>query len=85
MDIFRRYDRLALDADDLFKVASSLAVLIGQGVEPQRYDPQADTFDLDAMRSVMATVRDVIRRAVQSMPTHKAYIAWHRRAEMLKM
>jgi len=85
MDIFRGYGRLALDADDLFKAASWLAVMIGQGVEPQRYDPLTDTFDLDAMRSVMANMRDVIRRTVQSMPTHEAYIARHCRAEAMQI
>lgn len=74
MDIFRGYGRLALDTDDLFKEASWLAVLLGQGVEPKRYDPLTDSFDLASMRSVMSNIRSVIRGTVERMPAHKDFI-----------
>ena len=83
MDIFRRYGRLALDADDLFKEASWLAVLMGQGVKPERYDPLTDSFDLDTMRSIMANMRSVICGAVDRMPSHQEFIARYCRANVV--
>ncbi|MDE2161886.1 MAG: tryptophan 7-halogenase [Alphaproteobacteria bacterium] len=80
IDIFRKYGRLALDADDLFKEASWLAVLMGQGVEPEHYDPLTDSFDLASMRSVMSNMRSIIRGTVDRMPTHSDFIDRYCRA-----
>jgi tryptophan 7-halogenase len=80
IDIFRKYGRLALDADDLFKEASWLAVLMGQGVEPEHYDPLTDSFDLASMRSVMLNMRSIIRGTVDRMPSHNAFIDKYCRA-----
>ena len=75
IDIFRRYGRLALDTDVLFKEWSWFAILTGQGIVPENYDPLADTTDLATMRSIMAEMRTVIRSTVDKMPTQREYIA----------
>lgn len=73
--LFREKGRVLRYDDDLFSVASWVAVLIGQGVIPAGYDPLVDSLDdarvLDAMRGLRATYLDV----AGCMPDHAAWLA----------
>ena len=80
MELFRRTGRLAQLGADIFQDPNWLAVLIGQNIMPERYDPIADTVPLAEVRQFMASARAGIRKAVQAMPTQDAYIAKHCRA-----
>lgn len=75
LEIFRRFGRLSITQDDLFKEASWLAVLIGQGIVPERYDPLTDSFELESLRLTMANIRATIAEAVGRMPTHEQFLA----------
>ena len=72
---FRRSGRLVLDTDELFREASWLAVLRGQGIEATDYAPAADTVDAAANLAMLQQLDALIARAVPTLPTHAAAIA----------
>jgi tryptophan halogenase len=59
----------------LFARDSWLAVLIGQGIDPEGYDRTADTFDLAMVGDRLDAFADRIASNVASMPSHAAFIA----------
>lgn len=80
IDHFRHYGRLVTEGFELFQNPSWLAVHIGQGNWPQRYDPLVDErTEVDAKR-LMAGLHRVIRETAQAMPTHDKYIRRNCRA-----
>ncbi len=83
MELFRKSGRLVIEADDLFKEASWLSVMLGQGLIPERYDSLADAFDDGTRRSLMANIRTAVRHAADRMPLHADFIARNCRAEPL--
>ncbi|RZL52509.1 MAG: tryptophan 7-halogenase [Sphingomonas sp.] len=72
---YRKSGRLILDADELFREASWLAVLDGQGIRAQGYNPLADAIDPAANRAQVQQIADVIARAAPTLPTHDAVLA----------
>lgn len=77
IDHFARYGRLVCGSDDLFQSSNWLAVFTGQHVEPQRYDPLADSRDIEGVRRQLAGIRRVISAAADSMPTHAEFMTRH--------
>ena len=75
VDYFRRSGRLVLGTDDLFREASWLAVLNGQGIAARDYNPLADTLDGGANRAQLDGIAGVIDRAAPTLPKHDAAIA----------
>jgi tryptophan halogenase len=75
--LFRSCGRLFRYEDELFAEANWLAVLTGQGVLPERYDPLVDAVDLDAVKSKLQRLRTIIREAAEAMPTHRDFIGRH--------
>ncbi|RZM33740.1 MAG: tryptophan 7-halogenase, partial [Sphingomonas sp.] len=71
---YRRAGRLMLDADELFREASWLAVLNGQGIHADGPSPLADTLDQTANRNQLKQIEAVIARAAPTLPTHDAAI-----------
>ncbi len=77
IDHFRRHGRIVAESLELFQNPNWLAVLTGQEVWPERYDPLVDLrSDVDAPR-LLGSLRRVIDEAVQAMPTHRQYIERH--------
>ncbi len=72
---FRASGRLMLETDELFREASWLAVLRGQGIDAADYAPAADTLDPTANRAMLQQLDALIARAVPTLPTHAAAIA----------
>ncbi len=75
IELFRETGRVAILDRDGFAEPSFVAMLMGLGVVPKRYDPFADAVDIRELHGHFAGVRDLIRQAVQTMPEHGAYIA----------
>ncbi len=72
---YRRSGRLMLSDDELFRDASWLAVLNGQGIVANGYSPLADTLDADVNRRQLEQIEGVIARAVTTLPRHDDAIA----------
>ena len=67
--------RLVSPQDELFRNPSWLAVYLGQGLIPDRYDALADARpDVDAAGR-LRTLRTLMRDAAQTFPTHDDYLA----------
>jgi tryptophan halogenase len=49
-------------------------MLMGLGVEPQRYDPFVDAVDMRQLHGHFAGLRDLIVQHVAKMPGHGAYL-----------
>lgn len=75
--LFREVGRIFRYDDELFSEASWVAVLIGQGIFPRRWDPLADTLGESEVRGTLGRMRDMIKKEADSLPTHASYIAGH--------
>jgi tryptophan 7-halogenase len=74
---FRDSGRVVRYGGELFVTPNWLAVLMGQDVWPERYDPLVDQHDVEDLRSNLQQMRAVIRGAAESAPTHADYVARH--------
>jgi len=77
---FRAHGRLIPLGNELFLGMSWIAVLLGQGIVPERYDPLAEVDSVDSLRQHLALAHRNITQAAEAMPTHEAFIARHCRA-----
>ncbi|AQR61114.1 tryptophan halogenase [Brevundimonas sp. LM2] len=75
IDLFRATGRLFRYEDELFSEASWVAVLLGQGIVPQAYEPLADAVDGPLTDRRMDAIARVIRDIAADMPEHQAFIA----------
>ena len=80
IDQFRNSGRVVRYGAELFVATSWLAVLMGQDIWPERYDPLVDQQDLEDLRRNLHEMRTVIRRTAEAAPQHADYIARHCRA-----
>lgn len=77
MKHFKGSARLVSPHDELFLNPSWLAVYIGQGIIPQTYDSLCDRQPVEEVTAHMRKLRDMMREAAGTFPTHEAYIARH--------
>ncbi len=75
LDQYRRSGRLLLAPDELFREASWLAVLDGQGIQAADYNPVADALDPVRNKAQVQQIADVMARAVPTLPKHDAALA----------
>lgn len=75
MALFANRGRIFEREEDLFKKASWIAVLRGQGIEPAHYDPIADYRPEARLLGMLEEMRQVFRSGVDAMPSHDEYIA----------
>jgi tryptophan 7-halogenase len=74
---FKNSGRVVKYGGDLFAAPNWIAVLMGQEVWPERYDPLSDQRDVADMRGGLKKIRQAIRRAAQAAPRHEEYLAQH--------
>ena len=72
---YRHSGRLMLAADELFRDASWHAVLNGQGIEADDYNPLADVLDQATNVAQVRQIAEVIARAVPTLPRHDEALA----------
>ena len=77
IELFRANGRIFRHEDELFSESSWLAVLMGQGIMPARYDPLVDTLPAEPIRQTLARMAEVMRGAAETMPAHQDWIARH--------
>ena len=76
-ELFAASGRVGRDADDLFREASWVQVMLGQGIMPADYDPMADQMNDAQLAEFLGSLRTLIERSVAGLPTHEAYLAQH--------
>jgi tryptophan halogenase len=74
IDLFRHSGRFFRNADEMFGAVSWIQVMIGQGIVPTGYDPLVDQMPDEELPKFLASVRDVVSRNVDLMPTHQQFI-----------
>jgi len=72
---YRRSGRLMIGSDALFRDASWLAVLNGQGVLAEDHSPLADALDPAANRAQLERIAAVVTRAAPTLPRHDEVLA----------
>lgn len=72
--LFREGGRLYRDPEDLFREASWVQVMLGQGLMPQNYHAMANRITDAQLSEFMDNVENIIVRAVRPLPTHQDYI-----------
>jgi tryptophan halogenase len=75
IELFRETGRLVVLDPDGFAEPSFVAMLMGLGVVPKRYDPFADLVDIRVVHGHFAELRDMIAQGVARMPAHGDWIA----------
>ncbi|WP_375419593.1 tryptophan halogenase family protein [uncultured Sphingomonas sp.] len=80
MDLFRSHGRVFVEPGDLFTESSWVAVMLGQGLRPQRLDPIAAAMPEADIAAQLDRMRNLVRRGVETMPTHDQFIERHCRA-----
>ena len=75
LELFRARGKVARHDGQLFSDSSWIAVMLGQGVAPQRWDPLADVLPLVQLQKQAETLRLRIHQGVARMPTHVDFIA----------
>jgi glycine/D-amino acid oxidase-like deaminating enzyme len=71
--LFRETGRVTILDRDGFAEPSFVAMMMGLGVVPKRYDPLVDLVDIREVHGHFAGLRDMIAAAVEKMPAHGAY------------
>ena len=71
---FRYKGRFFGAREDLFQISSWVAVMVGQNILPEGYDPVVDGVPEDQVNEMMADIRNVYREAANRMPPHQAFI-----------
>jgi tryptophan halogenase len=80
MEMFRRTGRVPEPSYDLFHPPSWIAVLLGQGIAPESFDPMVDGVQPAEASAILEGMRKVIAQAVLAMPTHQQFIDHYCRA-----
>jgi tryptophan 7-halogenase len=75
IEVFRSCGRVALESEESFREPSWIAIFIGQHVYPRRYDPMIDNIEIERLQRGMLQRRTAIRKRVETMPTHAAFLA----------
>jgi tryptophan 7-halogenase len=75
--LFANRGRVFRREDELFADASWIAVMLGQGVTPQGWDPLADALDDRQTAPMVDRVRTIFAKTAETLPSHADYLARH--------
>ncbi|HZD51743.1 MAG TPA: tryptophan halogenase family protein [Woeseiaceae bacterium] len=74
LELFRSRGKVARHDGQLFSDTSWVAVMLGQGVKPQHWDPLADVMPFDELERQAGKLRGQLHQAVGRMPSHAEFI-----------
>ena len=77
IELWRGKARNFREQADLFTEESWIAVLMGQGIVPQSFDPLVHALPVPETGRFMRHLRDVIGKTAAAMPSHGDFIAQH--------
>ncbi|QWT19588.1 tryptophan 7-halogenase [Bacillus sp. NP157] len=75
IDLFRHSGRFFRNAEEMFALTSWVQVMVGQGIMPTGYHPLVDQMPDADLPRFLASVRDIVSKNVDLMPTHEQFIA----------
>lgn len=75
LEVFKSCGQVPLLAGESYLLPSWVAVLIGQGVIPKRFDPMVDRISEDRLKAGMKKRRMDIKQIANMMPSHEDFIA----------
>jgi tryptophan halogenase len=75
IELFRQAARVFRFQDELFTRPSWVAVMLGQNVSPQAYDPVIATLPPEDVTNSIESMRVAMEKATAEMPTHAQFIA----------
>lgn len=81
LELYRSSSGVYRDNNELFSEASWLAVLSGQGVQAQGYNPLVDLVPIEQLDKQLRVMRDGVTQGVEAMPSHEQYIQRYCRFE----
>lgn len=82
IELFREAAQAYQAPDDLFRVASWVQVLLGQGLAPKAYHRMAELIPDDRLSKALGDLKGSIDRAVETLPSHQAFIEAYCREEV---
>lgn len=74
---FKKNGRIFRTNNEMFNDLSWLEVMHGQGIRPNAYHPLVDVLSEEEIERRLVSVKSVINRSVEVMPTHEEFIAEH--------
>ncbi len=77
MELFRTSGRIYRENEELFRKSSWLQVMLGQGIRPERYHPMAELLTPEQLQDYLGSIRRIINKAVEKMPTHRNFVEHH--------
>ena len=74
IDLFKWNGQIFREEDELFTSTSWTAVMLGQGIAPDGYNPLADVLDQESLRKEVSEIEKSIKYLVYHMPSHGDYL-----------
>lgn len=78
---FKKNGRIYRNSTEMFNDLSWLEVMHGQGIHPRAYHPLVDRMTKEEIAQRLDSVKRVIDKSVDYMPTHAQFIAEHCKAQ----
>ena len=80
IELFRARGKVARHDGQLFPDSSWIAVMLGQGLMPERWDPLADVMSLADLEKQAQGLRQRLHQSIARMPSHVDFIEQHCKA-----
>jgi len=80
IDAFKSHGRVLRRPEELFTDDSWVAVMLGQGIKPEGYDPLVDSLPIEGTATLLSQLQPLIARTCAALPSHEEYISAHCRA-----
>jgi tryptophan halogenase len=75
VDLWRAKGRAFRDGHELFGTTSWVAVMLGQGIVPEEYEPAVDALDVDKVAAALDQMRTAIVQTADRLPPIEEFIA----------
>jgi tryptophan halogenase len=75
LNLFKTNGRIFRHTVEMFSELSWVEVMLGQGITPNSYNPLVDRMPENEIEQRVESVKQVIQRSVDYMPTHAQFIA----------
>jgi tryptophan halogenase len=80
LDVWNASGQIALGDSESYMEPSWVAILLGNGAVPARYNVSADFYPLEQIRTGMELRREEILRSAQAVTSHQDFIDRHCKA-----